>query len=301
MQWRHEVLSLVSLACIFSGLAYAALDGTPEQALIEVVTASKAEVVEKHLPVATTDAIRHLSAADRRAAEEEILIGKKLREAGLEARIPDDADTLLQFWRTTSEEEQGPEVTITREREIVGGCDAMLELAVEGQYRKLRLWMKFEEGEWRFTQLEWGYTAESTDLDSSFVDRLKRTRQQQPQAPALALLRSINAALDTYSADYPEIGFPGTLAVLSPAMDGQDPSPDHAGLLWLDLSSDPYVSDGYVLTYRLLAAGPEGAYSLTARPQSRKPGDSSFYTDESGVIRYTFEDRDATADDDSIE
>jgi hypothetical protein len=78
-----------------------------------------------------------------------------------------------------------------------------------------------------------------------------------------------------------------------------------------DLLSKPFTTEGsgYIFQYRtglpssVVLAGCEGVsqYTLTARPVAfEQTGDINFYTDESGIIRCTFADRPASADDDSF-
>lgn len=70
---RRAIFQVLFIAVAAGCAALAAVDGTPEQALLDIVTTSKPEVVEDHLPVVTVDAIRHLAAPDRQAAEKAIL------------------------------------------------------------------------------------------------------------------------------------------------------------------------------------------------------------------------------------
>ena len=53
--------------------AQIAPDGTPERAIQDMLLASKPEDVEKHLPIATLDAIKALEPDDRRECEATLL------------------------------------------------------------------------------------------------------------------------------------------------------------------------------------------------------------------------------------
>jgi hypothetical protein len=307
MKWNQACWLPVVFIAVVALPALAAVDGTPEQAVLDVVTATKPEAVEKHLPVVTVDAIRHLTPADRQAAEHAILVGEKFRQQGLEPRMSDDGSALLEFWRRGAGEDiPTPEMKANLVREIVGGRDALLELSLESVRHgshKLLVWMRLEEGEWRVTELQPGGYGDGTILDQpAFVEQFRRSQEKEIEAQVLATLRTLNTALVSYAATYPDIGLPETLAALAPPEEGDDPTAERAGLLGLEVAAQPYVSAGYVFSYQLLADGSGSSYSIIAGPADHgKSGSRRFYTDESGAICSTSEDRDPTADDDPVE
>lgn len=301
---RRAIFQVLFIAVAAGCAALAAVDGTPEQALLDIVTTSKPEVVEDHLPVVTVDAIRHLAAPDRQAAEKAILIGEKLREQGLQPRSVDDGSALVEFWRKGAEGDS-LEMSVKIAREIISGGDALLELSVDGAHhgsQKVLAWMRLEEGEWRISELQKGDYYDGIVLDTpAFAEQFRSSQEKDTQGPALATLRTINTALVTYAAIFPDIGFPGDLAALTSSEEGRDPTPERAGILSADFAVQPYVCAGYIFVYQLLAGGQGGSYSIVARPAAPGPsGAIRFYTDESGVIRSTREDRDPTADDDPV-
>jgi hypothetical protein len=305
MKWDRACFRQIVFIAVAGGLAVAAVDGTPEQAILDIVTATKPEVVEKHLPVVTVDAIRHLAPADRQAAEHAILIGEKFRQQGLEPRTAQAGSVLLEFWRRGAAEDiPTPEMEANLVREIVGGGDALLELRVESVRfgsRKLLVWMRLEEGEWRVTELQTDGYGDGTVLDEpEFVEQFRRSQEKEIEAQALGMLRTLNTALEIYARTY--LDFPETLAALAPPEKGDDPTAERAGILGSDVAAQPYVSSGYVFTYQLLAGDSGGSYSIIARPMDHgKSGARRFYTDGSGITCFTSEDRDPTADDDPVE
>jgi hypothetical protein len=113
-------------------------------------------------------------------------------------------------------------------------------------------------------------------------------------------LRTIDTSEVTYSSTYPT-GFSATLAQLGPPSNAGAPSTaEAAGLVDHNLASGKRY--GYTYTYKPGPGDAKGmttSYSVTARAIDRRCG-GSFYTDESGVIRHTDEDRDATAKDSPI-
>ena len=107
---------------------------------------------------------------------------------------------------------------------------------------------------------------------------------------AIADLRSVAAALDTYRRAYGKL--PDTLAALGPAPpDGV--SPDAASLLDSDLAAGS--KDGYTIRYHIKPAagvGPEEdankaeTFSLASSPKEYgKAGRRSFFLDSSGILR----------------
>lgn len=120
-------------------------------------------------------------------------------------------------------------------------------------------------------------------------------------------LQTLNTAMNTYASTYS--GYPPSLKVLGAPAKMSAPECSGAGL------TDEYLADGkrggYVfqytpgpLTREAATAGcPRGAdaYTLTARPMKYGRCDQwSYFTDESGVIRGTQENRSATAQDKPI-
>ena len=116
-------------------------------------------------------------------------------------------------------------------------------------------------------------------------------------AAAVGCLRSINTAEAYYAKHYPA-GFSPTLASLGVPQDGVQPSATAAGLLDNSLTSG--TKGDYVFTYVPSTKDSNGkitSYTVTARPVTWKPGVWSFFTDETGVIRWTDENRPPTVTD----
>jgi hypothetical protein len=124
------------------------------------------------------------------------------------------------------------------------------------------------------------------------------------QAAAVGLLRTINAAALTYKSNYAN-GFPHDLKVLAPPSFWSRPSCTAAG--FIDAKAAAGEKRGYRFEYRPgpLVERPRAGcapgvtnYSVSARPlRYGNTGQLSFFTDDSGVIRMTSEDRPATAND----
>lgn len=115
------------------------------------------------------------------------------------------------------------------------------------------------------------------------------------EASAVGSLRTINVAQVEYARTHPDRGFASSLAELGPGSD--DPLIDSV------LASGKKSSYVFILT----AAPPDShgrivRYGITARPQHYgKNIKHNFFTDESGVLRFTTENRAATAQDPTLQ
>ena len=115
-------------------------------------------------------------------------------------------------------------------------------------------------------------------------------REASNEAQVLSLVKGMRLCAESYAAGNPERGFPGSQSLLGPE--------------WANCVEAPLVAGQYA-GYRFNYAPGEpdssgriGSYTIAARPiQYGHPTRASFFTDESGVIRLTREDRNATAAD----
>jgi hypothetical protein len=311
---RWPWIAAIAMLCLMA-TAFA-LDGTPQQALVEILLATQPEIVEKHLPESIRQELRHLDPDDRRECESQLLIGNAFRQNGTSMKPPDDGHALLVMQAKDSDEKSELRV----QRELTGGDTAFLEVVVDHHDRGRQdflIWMQLEDGEWRVTELQFLRFAMLID-DAGFLDQFRRTKQKQNEAAAVARLRTLQYALQAYASAYPEVGLPNDLAVLAaPAKDvPQNPavqaseedeeqgserdvqlSSEYAGLVDSSMASNESVERGYRFQYTLRRGGTDGAYIILARPLHFQKGARSFYTDESGVVRSTDENRDATPED----
>jgi len=115
------------------------------------------------------------------------------------------------------------------------------------------------------------------------------------EASAVGSLRTINVAQVEYARTYPDRGFASSLAELGPGSG--------------DPLIDSVLANGKKSSYifNLTAAPPDSRgrivrYGITARPQHYgKNIKHNFFTDESGVLRFTIENRAATAQDPTLQ
>lgn len=130
----------------------------------------------------------------------------------------------------------------------------------------------------------------------------EKTDQSEPnKAGAVGCIRTVNTAEYAYASTY-HTGFSRTMAALGMTPGWKSPTPEAAGLIDEKLTTGKH--SGYVFTYKVGAKDADGktnTYALAARPIKWYEGIESFFTDQTGVIRWTRENRAATVKDPPIE
>jgi type IV pilus assembly protein PilA len=121
------------------------------------------------------------------------------------------------------------------------------------------------------------------------IPNILRSRMAANEASAVGTLRTYNTAMVTYSSTCTNIGYPKALANLGPGASDADRCA-HADLVSALMAMPEPVKSGYRFYYMPQADsnGVLAKYVLAADPIT--PGTSGvrhFFTDESGVIRYS--------------
>jgi hypothetical protein len=288
------VLLLAPVVC-FAGSA------TPEEAIVEMLPAPNPEAAEKHLPKCVQEGLRTLTARERQAFEARLRFVDGFRQMGMEITEPHDGRSLLVAARADTEQR----FELRVEHEAIGGAEAVLELNLQGVYgRRALLWMKFEDGEWRVTELEWlgGGSGKLVFDDPKLLEPFRNPELKELESSVRATLLQVSYAVQRYGYIFRDFGYPADLSVLGPPLDDEEESAEHAGYLEQSQAANSFRKDGYEFHYELRRGGKEGAFSITARPlQFGNPTPRSFYLDETMVIRATGENRQATADDDPVQ
>jgi hypothetical protein len=125
--------------------------------------------------------------------------------------------------------------------------------------------------------------------------------KEPDEALAVRCLHIINTAEINYAATYDK-GYSRTLApALETAAKQTDPSLGGAELI--DGSLMRGKKGGYVFAYKpgVVQGGKIVTYTVVARPEKWRKGLRSLFTDETAVIRWTSENRAATAKDATID
>lgn len=134
-------------------------------------------------------------------------------------------------------------------------------------------------------------------IASISIPNLLRSRMTAHEASAVASLRAISSACQLYAMTY-GTGFPETLAQLGPGAGvGDSFGPEGADLIDEVLASG--TKSGYSFSYRPGAADSTGfisTYSVVAVPMAiGSTGQRGFYTDQTGVIRFSADGAEPTA------
>jgi hypothetical protein len=114
---------------------------------------------------------------------------------------------------------------------------------------------------------------------------------------ALGATRTVNTAEVVYKSTYTK-GYSVSLLVLGEGPAGSTPTETQAGLIASGLAQGKWHN--YIYTYKPGAKDKDGhisTYTLVVRPAKWQKGLLSFFTDQSGVIRQTYENRAPTVKD----
>lgn len=292
------------LLIVLSGLPCVAQSYPDVEALLELAFTMDPAVVKRHLPVDLVNALEELPPNEQLAFERELMISEKVKDERLSLTRSEVPPGLVEIRKQGDSPDQFG--TIFLDKRICDGYESLLRLKLKSPENHddtpLLVWMRFEEGEWRILELGPAEVHDRFNFeDTSMLLRFRVKANSESEAFTVGSLRTYNTALVTYSASYPQLGFASRLDRLG-GSDPANPSADHAGLVDPLLSTEPYEKSGYRFTYRPATRnGVTAAYALIARPIGYGPSSKrSFFTDESGVIRWTEEDREPTADDPAI-
>ena len=124
------------------------------------------------------------------------------------------------------------------------------------------------------------------------IPNLLRSRIAANEASAVGSIRTINTSEVTYSSTYPDVGFSGTLAALGGSPTTCAGTPTSANACLLDQVLAGGTKSGYTFTYATAggsgtSTAPYIGYTIVGLPVSTgQSGQRSFYSDQSGVIRY---------------
>jgi type IV pilus assembly protein PilA len=126
------------------------------------------------------------------------------------------------------------------------------------------------------------------------IPNLLRSRIAANEASAVGSVRTINTSEVTYSSTYSDIGYTSSLANLGPASstDTCTGSVSSTGACLIDsvlagATSSATPKSGFFFTYANTTGTPSIIYTLKADPANRgQTGQRSFYSDQSGVIRF---------------
>jgi type IV pilus assembly protein PilA len=284
-----------ALICGLLALSIPSFAGSATDALIELALSTDTATFERHLPERLQAALHKAPPQRRQEFLKQLNPHEMLeREGGTVRRAESDANSLV-----VEDKAKGRFLVLTAQQEISDGANAVV--IVRGCERKDRCLnflasMRMESGEWRIVQFATGAGPQLDD--PKLLDEFAKSEQSADESTAVGTMRTYNTAIVVYMTAYPEIGAPLAFSDLGgDTSQSPEPSSSHALLVDPVMACDQSacIKSGYV--FRYTRTGKE-SYSISARPQQfGTSGTRSFYTDESGVIRVTEEDREPTAKD----
>jgi len=258
---------------------------SPEAAFQEFATTDKPALFERHLPASLQEALDQLSPGQKEQVLDKFMVSKMVKRDGITVHATSDPK-VFELSR-----ENRPSATLTLKNSFVDGTDALLlmEIKEDKSSQIILVKLQLQDDDWRVEQFG-PWDSRALDSDELLQQILPARRNE---AAAVSILRMINAALTKYARNFPYVGYAPTLTALCGA-EGAQPSPEHAFIL--ESLADPLVREGYTFHYSRISGS---HYQITAAPmQFEKSGGKNFYTDETGAIRFTTEDRQATERDD---
>ncbi len=287
---RSLPLPLLFACCLFWANA-ATAQQKPEEAIADFLTAQDESAILPHLPDALVAALDKISREEREEFLTPFALGKTLAAEGVElTRSPDQP---FEF-QIVGKREAKATLTLTATEMAAGKAAVHLLVASQGKQSPLTVYLRQEGGAWRLINVEAEGKNLLPDLDQPELALRTLTKDQMAanESSAVGSLRTINTGAVTYAAGYPELGVPPDLESLGPAPDGAfSYTPQHAGILdeRLACPDASCVKSGYRIEYQRVD---KEHYRATAVPVTYGvTGVRSFFTDESGVLRVTLEDR----------
>jgi type IV pilus assembly protein PilA len=117
------------------------------------------------------------------------------------------------------------------------------------------------------------------------IPNLMKSRMAANESSAVGSVRTLNTAEVTYAASCPDVGFSAALTDLY----GGGPCPGGQGIIDDVLSTG--TKSGYSFAYATVATnGLNTTYTVAATPLSTgTTGQRGFFSDQTGVIRYTLD------------
>jgi type IV pilus assembly protein PilA len=121
------------------------------------------------------------------------------------------------------------------------------------------------------------------------IPNLLRSRMAANEASAVGSIRTINTSEVTFSSTYPSVGFAATLGALggTATVCATTTGATSTNACLLDSVLSVGTKSGYVFALAGATGTPAVTYTVNADPVIRgSSGQRSFFSDQSGVIRY---------------
>jgi prepilin-type N-terminal cleavage/methylation domain-containing protein len=120
------------------------------------------------------------------------------------------------------------------------------------------------------------------------IPNLLRSRMAANESSCVGSIRTINTSEVAYATTYPSVGFTALASLGGAAAACTTATSAAACLIDDSLAKAPNTKSGYTFAMTMGAQTPIVTYTLTGVPQATgQSGQRGFYSDQSGVIRYT--------------
>src|SRR4051794_22683267 len=170
--------------------------------LLEALFADNLNTVAKHLPEALEQAILSLSPSDRQEIAHRFLMANSLKQQGLELVRSESPNALVDVYLAGHPNADESLAQIVVERHICDGAESMLRLRIveaRGD-RRLEIWMRRVEGEWRVYEITPPGSDSKIDYDSEeYIDKIRNMHAYENEQSAINSLGMYHTAIETYA------------------------------------------------------------------------------------------------------
>jgi len=251
------------LATLLSAAPVFAWQGTtPQAALEELATATKPEVIARHLPEPVQKSIEVLPKLQKQLIMDQLLEIKNTQLHGCSVRPAHDSEG----WEIL-DSDGNSKGKARLANAFISGVDALLplELDLDDGPQEFIVTMHLEDDEWRIDDFgPW----DKNDLGLAKLLH-QPTEMEKNEAAATGTIHTLIRALNSYASALPRTGYPSGLRVLTTPIESGNDEENNA-LLDDSFAVDPLIKDGYVFRYvRTSIGGYEGAwgsFEITATP-----------------------------------
>ncbi|MGC2741778.1 MAG: hypothetical protein WA672_01225 [Candidatus Angelobacter sp.] len=283
------------LATLLSAVPLFAWQGTsPQAALEELATATKPEVIARHLPEPVQKSIEVLPKLQKQLVMDQLLEMKNTQFHGCSIRPAQDSEG----WEILDGDGKS-KGKVKLANAFISGVEALLPLELEFSdgTQEFIVTMHLEDDEWRIDDFgPW----EKNDLGLGKLVH-QPTEIEQNEAAARDTISTLVGALQRFALRFPRMGFPFNLRILTTSTESASLYPGQGPLLDESFTADPLIKNGYIFQYLLTTVGDGnqggwGSYEITAIPvEFGKTGSKNYLANP--TLHVNSENRPATDDD----
>jgi hypothetical protein len=266
---------------------------TPQAALEELATATKPEVIARHLPEPVQKSIEVLPKLQKQVIMDQLLEMKNTQLHGCSVRPAHDSEG----WEIL-DGDGNSKGKVRLANAFISGVEALLPLEVdlEDGTQEFIVTMHLEDDEWRIDDFgPW----DKNDLGLAKLVH-QPTEMETNEAAAIRTIHTLIRALNRYASALPRTGYPSSLRVLTTPMEPANADEESNLLLDESFAVEPLIKDGYVFRYLRTSLGGDqgawGSFEITATPiEFGKTGSKNYLANP--TIHATSQNRPAADDD----